>query len=201
MIVILDNGHGEDTAGKRSPVFDGEQLFEYEFNRDIVRRITNFIDFFNMGCPSSGIDYHLLVPEIKDIYWKDRIRRANQFCRKNKDSWVLSIHANAGGGTGWEGWTSRGQTRSDKYCEIFYNNAEKSFEGWPIRKDITDGDKDKEAGFFMLKHTTCPSVLTESFFMDTKKDFDYITSEDGRDNIAQLHVEAILEIYKKYYNG
>ena len=39
-IVILDNGHGEETAGKRSPVWgDGSQLFEWEFNRDIVRRI------------------------------------------------------------------------------------------------------------------------------------------------------------------
>ena len=28
-IVILDNGHGEETAGKRSPVWsDGKQLFE-----------------------------------------------------------------------------------------------------------------------------------------------------------------------------
>ena len=42
----LDNGHGKKTAGKRSPVFDdGEtQLFEYEFNRDIVRRIIIELD-------------------------------------------------------------------------------------------------------------------------------------------------------------
>jgi hypothetical protein len=29
--------------------------------------------------------------------------------------------------------------------------------------------------------------------MDTKKDCDYILSEDGRENIANMHVSAILK--------
>ena len=37
---LLDNGHGETTPGKRSPIFDdGRQLFEYEFNRAVVTRM------------------------------------------------------------------------------------------------------------------------------------------------------------------
>ena len=41
-MVILDNGHGKETSGKRSPIWsDGSQLFEWEFNRDIVQRISN----------------------------------------------------------------------------------------------------------------------------------------------------------------
>ena len=40
MKILIDNGHGRATAGKRSPVWpDGKQLFEYEFNRDIARRM------------------------------------------------------------------------------------------------------------------------------------------------------------------
>ena len=32
--ILLDNGHGYDTPGKRSPIWpDGSQLFEWEFNR------------------------------------------------------------------------------------------------------------------------------------------------------------------------
>lgn len=41
LIPILDNGHGNNTPGKRSPQF-GENLptlYEWEFNRDIVKRI------------------------------------------------------------------------------------------------------------------------------------------------------------------
>ena len=40
MKILLDNGHGEETPGKCSPVWpDGSRLREYEFARDIVRRI------------------------------------------------------------------------------------------------------------------------------------------------------------------
>ena len=43
--ILLDNGHGYDTPGKRSPIWpDGSQLFEWEFNRDIVSRIENSIE-------------------------------------------------------------------------------------------------------------------------------------------------------------
>lgn len=34
MKILIDNGHGKETPGKRSPVWpDGSQLYEYEFNR------------------------------------------------------------------------------------------------------------------------------------------------------------------------
>ena len=40
IVIVLDNGHGENTPGKRSPKLeDGSQFFEWEFNRDIVNRI------------------------------------------------------------------------------------------------------------------------------------------------------------------
>ena len=94
-IVLLDNGHGKDTAGKRSPVWaDGSQLFEYEFNRDIVRRIAEKLDLY-------GIPYRILVPEENDISLSERVKRANQIAKDNDGKvYVLSIHANAGGGTG-----------------------------------------------------------------------------------------------------
>ena len=39
MKVLLDNGHGENTAGKRSPKWkDGTQLFEWEYAREIAQR-------------------------------------------------------------------------------------------------------------------------------------------------------------------
>lgn len=36
MIIFIDNGHGINTAGKRSP--DG-RIFEYKFNREIASRV------------------------------------------------------------------------------------------------------------------------------------------------------------------
>lgn len=190
-IVLLDNGHGKETAGKRSPVWsDGSQLFEWEFNRDIVRRITEKLE-------ADGIPYRVLVPEETDISLTERARRANEITKENNGkAYVLSIHANAGGGTGWEVYTSPGQTPSDAIATVFFEEAGREFvpDGWRMRSDYSDGDPDKEANFAILTKTTCPAILTENFFMDTEKDCRFIMSEDGRERIANMHVAAIKRV-------
>ena len=190
-IVLLDNGHGKETAGKRSPVWsDGSQLFEWEFNRDIVRRIAEKLE-------ADGIPYRVLVPEETDISLTERARRANEIAKENNGkAYVLSIHANAGGGTGWEGYTSPGQTPSDAIATVFFEEAGREFvpDGWRMRSDYSDGDPDKEANFAILTKTTCPAILTENFFMDTEKDCRFIMSEDGRERIANMHVVAIKRV-------
>lgn len=190
-IVLLDNGHGKETAGKRSPVWsDGSQLFEYEFNRDIVRRIVEQLE-------AENIPYRVLVPEETDIALSERVKRANDIAKEyNNKVYVLSVHANAGGGTGWEVYTSRGQTAADSIATVFAEEATREFvpDGWRMRFDHTDGDPDKEAKFYILTKTTCPAILTENFFMDTEKDCRFIMSEDGRERIANMHVAAIKRV-------
>lgn len=187
MIILLDNGHGYNTEGKRSPIWgDGTQLLEYEFNRDVVRRIKTKLDLF-------GIENVVLVPESYDVSLGERCRRANSIYDNRKDAILISVHANAGGGTGWEAWTSVGKTKSDDYAEILYETASEYFKEWKIRKDLSDGDSDKESQFYILKNTKCPAVLTENFFMDTEKDCRFIMSNIGRDSIADMHVSAILK--------
>ena len=190
-IVLLDNGHGKETAGKRSPVWsDGSQLFEWEFNRDIVRRIAEKLE-------ADGIPYRVLVPEETDISLTERARRANEYAKEfNGKAYVLSIHANAGGGTGWEVYTSLGQPPSDAIATVFFEEAGREFvpDGWRMRSDYSDGDPDKEANFAILTKTTCPAILTENFFMDTEKDCRFIMSEDGRERIANMHVSAIKRV-------
>ena len=186
-MIILDNGHGIKTKGKRSPVQpDGSQLFEFEFNRDIVRRIAQRLS-------GMGWRYYVLVPEIEDVPLSERCRRVNDLHRVYPSSFLVSVHANAGGGTGWEVFTSRGQTESDKLADIFYKEAQRKLSGFRMRKDTTDGDYDKEAQFYILKHTTCPAVLTENLFMDNPKDLEFIMSESGRKTIAEIHISAILK--------
>ena len=130
---IIDNGHGYDTAGKCSPEWaDGSKLYEYEFNRDEASLI-------GYKCRMNGIKFKMLVPEAKDISLSERVRRVNELCEKYGDCVLISIHANAGGGTGWEAFTSKGNTKSDEICEVFYEEAEHEFgKEWRIRKDITN---------------------------------------------------------------
>lgn len=59
MKILLDNGHGEETPGKCSPVWpDGSRLHEYEFARDIVRRIFDRLH-------ARGVVAEIVVPELR----------------------------------------------------------------------------------------------------------------------------------------
>ena len=188
-IVILDNGHGVDTPGKRSPMWhNGTQLLEYEFNRDIVSRI---IYKLKKMC----IPYINLVPEQEDISLKERVRRVNEIYRKHKGAYLVSVHGNAGGGRGFEVFTSTGQTLTDKYAEFFIDEFSSLIIGQPIRTDLIDGDRDKEADFYVLKYTQCPALLTENLFYDNEENCRIMLSSSGRNLIASAHVKAIDKIY------
>lgn len=189
---ILDNGHGKETAGKRSPIWeDGSQLFEYEFNRDVVSRISDILW-------QENIDHEILVPEDQDVSLANRVKRANVFAKKNPNSIVLSIHGNAGGGQGWEIWTvpSEGVSNSDKIAMIFYQEVQKEFLGFKMRKGLSEKEPDKEAAFTILTKTTCPAILTENFFYDDKEECRLMMTDKFRQKIAKAHVDAILKIEK-----
>ena len=133
MKILIDNGHGRATAGKRSPVWpDGKQLFEYEFNRDIARRV-------HEALTARGADSVPVVPEIDDIPLAERTRRVNEIAAQvgPENCLLVSIHANAGGGTGWEAWTSVGETEADNYATIFYEEAARAFPEQRMRMDTT----------------------------------------------------------------
>ena len=87
-----------------------------------------------------------------------------------------------------------------KPTTIFYEEAARAFPEKRMRKDMTDGDPDKEENFYILKHTSCPTVLTENFFMDTKDDCKLIFSGSGRQRVADMHVAAIVRCIE-YHNN
>lgn len=192
--VILDAGHGIETPGKRSPKWpDGSQLLEYEFNRDIVNRIAEDLE-------RSGIKCVILVPEKNDISLSERVKRANKIWKNTgKKCFGISIHANAGGGTGFEVYTSVGKTKSDDIATIIWEEMKMEFPSQKMRLDTSDGDVDKESNFYILKNTNCPFVLTENFFMDNEKDCKLIMSDFGRRKIAYAHVRAIKKILMRLY--
>jgi len=192
MKILIDNGHGLMTAGKRSP--DG--LFREAFyNREIARKVVaDLLD--------RNLDAELLVPEEDDISLAERVRRVNACClRLGKRNVILvSIHVNAAGNgskwlnaTGWSVYTCVGQTESDRLAECLCEAAIKNFPGRRIRTDMSDGDMDWEKGFYILRHTWCPAVLTENFFMDNKSDLEYIQSRAGKQAVVDTHVEGIVE--------
>ena len=195
--VLLLNGHGGiidgvyQTPGKRSPKWDdGRQLFEGEFNREIVKRIIKLLN-------EKNIEYVNIVPEDEHISLQTRVSRVNKEYVNDKKCIMLSIHANAGGGTGFEVFTSPGETKSDKQATIYYNEFKKEFPELRGRKDMCDGDPDKEANYYVLVHTYCPAVLVECAFMDTlNPDCEMLMNDSDRDRFAEALVNAIIKINK-----
>ena len=192
MLILIDNGHGHNTPGKRSP--DGKFL-EYAYNREIATRIV-------ADLTDRGHNAQLLVPETEDIPLTERVRRINAHCNTLGKSHVIliSIHVNAAGNgsqwlnaTGWSCYTSKGQTTSDRIAECFYEAAKKNFPDRRIRTDYSDNDPDWEENFYILRHSFCPAVLTENFFMDNPTDLQYLQSRAGKQAIIDTHVEAITE--------
>lgn len=204
MVILIDNGHGYNTPGKKSPyscygVKPEIEFYEYKWNREIsievYRRLKNL-----------GYDARILVPEDVDISLKERANRANAVCAEVGTSNVIliSIHANAAGnGTEWKsakGWcafTTKGTTKSDAFAECLYDEAKKNFVGHQIRTDKSDGDSDWESNFYIIYKSYCPAVLTENFFYDNVEDVKYILSAEGREAVIKTHVDGII----KYINS
>ena len=206
MIILIDNGHGCTTIGKQSPLLDesikiGDEFIEknrfkeWKYTRVISNQIVDKMK-------SMGYDVRLVTPEEKDISLSERIRRINTICNKEGASNVLliSVHANAVGdssqwmqGKGWEAYTTRGETISDKLAEFLYKRADDNIKDRKIREDWTDGDRDKEADFYIIKKAKCAAVLTENFFYDNKDDLKYLTSEEGIHAVVRLHIEGIID--------
>ena len=192
MKILIDNGHGHDTPGKRSP--DGK-FREYAYNREIAKHIVaDLID--------RGHDAELIVPEDNDISLEERVRRVNKICLASDPSCVIlvSVHVNAAGdgskwtnATGWSAYTCKGQTASDKLAECLYEAATKNFPDRRIRTDYSDNDPDWEENFYILRHSLCPAVLTENFFMDNKSDLEYLHSRSGKQAVIDTHIEGIIE--------
>ena len=130
MKILIDNGHGIQIKGKRSP---NGILLEYAYTRELARQIV-------MIFKSRGYDSELLVPEDDDIPLSERVRRVNEICLTYEPSCpaptehpnviLISLHLNAAGdgtkwmnATGWSCYTCKGQTESDRLADCLYKSA------------------------------------------------------------------------------
>jgi N-acetylmuramoyl-L-alanine amidase len=193
LVVILDNGHGENTKGKCSP---DKRLLEWDWTREISSRLHNLLVM-------NGIDTILLVPEDKDILLSERVKREKKITKEakkaGKETCLISIHINAAGGdgkwktaTGWSGWIAQDASeKSKQLAQLLYEQAKEfGLQG----NRCVPSTKYWTANFTICTDTSCPAVLTENLFQDNKEDVDFLLSEEGKQIIIDLHYNAI----KKY---
>ena len=188
MKILIDNGHGIETPGKRSP--DGT-LREYAWAREVARMICDLLQ-------AEGYDASLLVPEDKDISLAERCRRANKF--NKRDTILVSVHCNASGsGSKWmkaRGWsivTTKGITAADTLADCIWKRANQTFRS-PLSVRSYSNAKmghDYEENFYILLHSYCPAVLIENFFQDNKEDVAYLKTSSGKAACAEVAVLGI----------
>lgn len=190
-LVLLDAGHGVDTPGKRSPIWkDGTQLFEWEFNRYIVDKISQYLT-------ASRIANIKLIATDNDVPLSERSNLVNNLYHKYKKDYFVylySIHGNAYKNekvNGIEAFTTVGLTVSDTIADITLQELAKL--GWNMRySGKTKLNKDLD--YWILKKTNCPSIITESGFYTNYEECKKMLDPYWRNQIALAHIRAAVKI-------
>lgn len=196
VVVLIDNGHGEETLGKRSP--DG-RLREYKWARLCAIRVTE-------GLKARGYDARLLTPEDRDVTINERVRRANNICKVygSKNVCLVSIHNDAvGNGSQW--FNARGLSvriapnasqNSKSLAQEIYMCAEKY--GIQVTGNrATPKEKYWVQNLGICRDTNCPAVLTENLFMDNQTDVNFLLTERGLQTMADIHINGIINYINK----
>lgn len=194
--VLIDNGHGENTPGKCSP---DKRLREYAYAREIARRVEKCL-----RC--KGYEAQRIVEEETDVPLSERCKRVNDICKQvgTKNVLLVSIHNNAAGGDGkWHearGFSAHvglnASSKSKMLAQYLWNEA--------IQQGLK-GNRSVPAAPYIAQNlaicrdTNCPAVLTENLFQDNKEDVDLLLSEEGKEKVTAVHVNAIVEFIKDYY--
>lgn len=192
MKVLLDNGHGAETPGKRSP--DG-RLREYAYTREIAIRVASKLQ-------QAGIDAVRIVPEETDVPPAERVDRANRAYAEAKEQAILvSIHCNAmGSGAEWmpaSGWSVFvGGNASPTSKQLARALAQEA-----LSKKVKVRQPSRQvlywtADLYICCKTNCPAVLVENFFQDNRGDVDFLLSEDGKQCVTDIMVEGIINYLK-----
>lgn len=195
MKILIDNGHGINTPGKRS--VDGT-LREGVKAREIARATVADLQ-------RRGYDASLLTPEDGDVQLRERVSRANQWCDKlgKRNVCVVSIHHDAmGDGKKWDkanGWScrcsigkgaSRVSDRSQMLAQCLFEAAGQ------IGRRVLRQYPDKPywvQNLAICRDTKCAAVLTENFFMTNQPELAFLQSKEGTQKIVDAHVRALIK--------
>lgn len=181
MRIVIDAGHGPDTAGKRSP--DGT-LREYQFNSATARYLAGLLFDYQ------GIEILTVYEDGRDVPLTERTNKAN--------SWgahlYVSVHANANGNGGWDsanGIETFVYTTRPAAAVALANAVQR-------RLIAATGLLDrgvKSADFHVLRETNMTAVLVECGFMTNKAEAELLKSDDYRQKVAAALAAAIAETY------
>lgn len=180
--VVLDPGHGVETAGKRSP--DGVYR-EHEFALDLARRLKALLE-------ARGVEVILTRADEHDVSLADRVGRSNA---ASPDLFV-SLHSNAAGsGAEWMAPRGFGIYTSAAGDAAGRNRAARAILARAKEAGIPlwGGGLHHNLDLYVLRCTTAPAVLIEHLFHDNKEDCALLLENSFRDKLAEVDARGILD--------
>jgi len=197
---LVDAGHGGMYNGRyttapqkmyRYP--DGLVIYEGLINRAIAFRLCAKLT-------NAHLPFEQINDNEQDTPLDVRVGRANEAYDKDSSAVFLSIHSNLGGQAGFEIFTSKGETKSDKIAQVFCDTYQQSFPNMKFRSDTIDGDEDKESNFYVLYRTKSPALLVENLFIDNRFEAEFLLSESGQEQIAECLLQSIKKVESTVLN-
>jgi N-acetylmuramoyl-L-alanine amidase len=166
--IVLDAGHGGHDPGA---VVNG--LKEKDLTFAIVKHIGCLLDDYE------GVEVHYTRTDDRFLELSERAAIAN----KLKADLFISVHINAGGGTGFESYIYNGNvsTATIAYQNVIHQEIIKAI------GNVTDRGK-KRANYAVLRETHMPAILTENLFIDNSRDAAKLKSDQFLQQIAYGHV-------------
>ena len=175
MKIMIDAGHGPDTAGKQSP--DG-LLREFSFNNAVANLLQHYLT-------DEGLTVFLAHDERKDVSLTERTNFAN---RMKVDAFI-SIHANAYG-TNWN------QANGiETYTYLTASKESLALASLVQRSLLTACNRPdrgvKKANFAVLRDTKMPAILIECGFMTNQQEAALLLQKAYRQQCAKAIAFAV----------
>jgi N-acetylmuramoyl-L-alanine amidase len=195
-LLILDDGHGKETAGKRTPIFsDGTFMKENEFNREVVNMIYDNLQGIE------NLDIAFTAEENYDVPLSIRVERANRawqehqdyFGKENSKCILISVHANAyGDGTSFN--TAKGVSTfccstppaERELAETIHNH---------LKGGTTQIDRGVQEICFAILKGNMTSCLVECAFMTNLNEANLLQTEEFRKECADEISAGVIEYF------
>lgn len=176
-LIVVDAGHGGKDPGALGVAGNHEKDYTLAVANKVVALLKQYPEFQVVPVRTTDVFYEL----------SERVAIANEL----EADLFLSIHANSfpkptTGGT-----------------ETFYYNANSKTFAQLVHKHLQGATQFpdrgvKASGFYVIKNTKMPAVLTETGFLSNPQENALLTSPVFQDKIAKALVEAIREYYQSY---
>jgi len=184
--IFIDPGHGNYDSGALGK--NGTK--EKDINLIVALKVANYLRSvgFEVGM-SRNSDVISWPSNLKQDLGK-RMQIANSY---NADAFI-SIHCNSCNNSiakGFEIFTTPGQNNSDIFATKIHSRVKSTFPDLVYREDLSDGDVDKEAKFYVIKYSKCIATLVEMLFISNPEEEKLLNNPDFQDKMAFAIAQGI----------